>query len=104
MRTLAAAFAASTELFALPDEHKLSQLSRIAPQTNTGYSPFAFENLNRSRPPDLKEAFNVRRAGNNYTGVPDGFATVAATLWARLERAAAVAMARPQCVQAVRIT
>ena len=87
----AAAFAASTELFALPDEHKLSELSRIAPQTNTGYSPFAFENLNRSRPPDLKEAFNVRAGSGHVTsfaGCPARFETTALELWDVLVKAA----------------
>ena len=58
--TEAAAFAASSALFAQPETHKLEKLARITPQTNTGFSPFAFEALNRARPPDLKEAFNVR--------------------------------------------
>ena len=87
----AAAFAASTELFALPEEHKLSELSRIAPQTNTGYSPFAFENLNRSRPPDLKEAFNVRAGSGHVTsfaGCPARFETTALELWDVLVKAA----------------
>ena len=98
----AAAFAASTELFALPEEHKLSELSRIAPQTNTGYSPFAFENLNRSRPPDLKEAFNVRAGSGHVTsfaGCPARFETTALELWEVLVKAArryalALALAR----------
>ena len=87
----AAAFAASTELFALPEQHKLSELSRIAPQTNTGYSPFAFENLNRSRPPDLKEAFNVRAGSGHVTsfaGCPARFEPTALELWDVLVKAA----------------
>ena len=77
----------SAQLFALPPERKRA-LAQISAETNRGYSGLGRESLNRNRAGEPKEAFNVRRAGNNYTGVPDGFATVAATLWARLERAA----------------
>ena len=85
----------SAQLFALPPERKRA-LAQISAETNRGYSGLGRESLNRNRAGEPKEAFNVRRAGNNYTGVPDGFATVAATLWARLERAAPPAGVRWQ--------
>lgn len=53
-------FAESAALFALPDDVKRQQLTRIAPATNTGYCPLQSECINRSRPPELKEAFNFR--------------------------------------------
>ena len=89
--TEAAAFAASSALFAQPETHKLEKLARITPQTNTGFSPFAFEALNRARPPDLKEAFNVRDPtihSNDWSGCPDGFEAAALALWAELTLAA----------------
>lgn len=51
-------FAVSKELFDLPNKEE--RLARIRPQTNTGYAPFRSENINRARPPELKEAFNLR--------------------------------------------
>ena len=78
------AFAASRELFALPEEVKHQTLSRISPKTNMGYAPFAYEQLNRARAADLKEAFNVRcpRVHNNdFTGAPAAFEPVALELW-----------------------
>ena len=86
-----ASFAAARGLFALPDEHKRENLSRISPQTNLGYAPFSYEQLNRGRPPDLKEAFNVRNPvvhTNDFRGVSDGFEQTALTLWAAVEKAA----------------
>ena len=82
--TEASAFAAAAALFAQPEQHKLDMLARITPKTNTGYSPFAFECLNRARPPDLKEAFNVRDPdvhNNDFAGCPDGFEVAALALW-----------------------
>ena len=87
----AAAFAAASTLFALPDETKSGTLSRITPKTNMGYSPFAFEALNRNRPPDLKEAYNVRSPSvhsNDFAGCPSEFSHVALELWEIIERAA----------------
>lgn len=89
--TEASAFAAAAALFAQPEQHKLDMLARITPKTNTGYSPFAFECLNRARPPDLKEAFNVRDPdvhNNDFAGCPDGFEVAALALWAELAQAA----------------
>lgn len=89
----AEAFAASAELFALPDDTKGSELTMISPKTNTGYSPFAYEMLNRSRPPDLKEAFNVRNPelhppDGYFSGCPDAFRMKALALWDVLALAA----------------
>ena len=77
----------SARLFALPPERKRA-LAPISAETNRGYSGLGRESLNRNRAGEPKEAFNVRRAGNNYSGVPDGFEHVAEMLWARLELAA----------------
>ena len=74
------AFAAAEELFALPEAEKMEQLNRITPQTNIGYAPYGLEMLNRSRPPDLKECFNVRfepAHKNDFRGCPQRFETVA---------------------------
>jgi isopenicillin N synthase-like dioxygenase len=89
----AAAFAASEELFGLPDSTKSNDLTRISPETNTGYSPYAFEMLNRSRPPDLKEAFNVRSpeihpTDGYFSACPDAFRTKSLALWDVLALAA----------------
>ena len=84
------AFAASRELFSLPESVKRSSLSRISLK-NTGYAPFAFEHLNRARPADLKEAFNVREPrvhDNDFSGTPAGFEPVAQELWSVIETAA----------------
>lgn len=53
------AFASAKELFGLPDDEK-QRIKRIDPDSNMGYSPFASKSLNSSRPPELKEAMNVR--------------------------------------------
>jgi isopenicillin N synthase-like dioxygenase len=71
-------FAASRTLFALSDEDK-GELARISPATNTGYAPFRSESLNRSRPAELKEAFNLRfppKKVNDLSGCPPGYADV----------------------------
>lgn len=86
-------FAASTQLFDLPEEAKNDKLTRITPKTNTGYSPFAFEMLNRNRPPDLKEAFNVRSPevhppDGYFSSCPDAFRGAALELWEVLQKAA----------------
>ena len=68
------AFDKSKRLFALTDDAKAG-LKPYAPSTNTGFSKFATEALNTQRPPDLKEAFNVRckeHFTNDYTGMPEG--------------------------------
>ena len=50
-------FAATGELF---DPTKTQDYAAWSPATNTGYSAYRNESLNRNRPPDLKEAFNIR--------------------------------------------
>jgi isopenicillin N synthase-like dioxygenase len=85
-----AAFAESSSLFALSDNHKRDMLVRITPQTNTGYSPYMHESLNRSRPADLKEAFNVRNPElhpNNFIGCTDTFKTTTLELWTTIAKA-----------------
>lgn len=85
-----AAFAESSSLFALSDDHKRDMLVRISPQTNTGYSPYMHESLNRSRPADLKEAFNVRNPElhpNNFIGCTDTFRTTSLELWTTIAKA-----------------
>lgn len=84
------AFAAAEELFALPEEEKL-KLNRITPETNRGYAPFKCTNLNRSRPPDLLEAFNVRfepAHANDFRGCPERFVNVARQMLGVIEKAA----------------
>jgi len=70
-----AAFGHSAALFAMKDKEE--KLTRIHPSTNTGYSPFLSENINRARKdPERKEAFNVRfppTHSNNFSGCPPGF-------------------------------
>ena len=68
------AFDKSKQLFAMSDETKAG-LKPYAPSTNTGFSKLATEALNTQRPPDLKEAFNVKNKEhftNDYTGMPEG--------------------------------
>jgi isopenicillin N synthase-like dioxygenase len=83
-------FQASAQLFHMDEEHKKT-LCRIKPSTNTGYSPFQTESLNQNRPPELKEAFNIRfppAVENDYIGCPDTFQVAADALQAVLEKAA----------------
>lgn len=85
------AFDVASELFALPEAHKKSRLKRITPETNTGYAPRGHERLNRSRPADLKEAYNVgwpRLERNDFGGTPETFEATAGALWSVLELAA----------------
>jgi isopenicillin N synthase-like dioxygenase len=82
------AFEASASLFDMKDKTKLSRLN---PQTNMGYAPFQSESSNRSRPAELKEAFNVRfppARCNDLTGCPEGYASVVDRLQAALKDAA----------------
>lgn len=51
-------FEASREVFDNPTKHE--DYAPWAPAHNTGYSPYRNESLNANRPPDLKEAFNLR--------------------------------------------
>lgn len=91
-----AAFLESKHLFDLKQDHKESQLRRIHPTTNTGYSPLFSENINRSQRshPEAKEAFNVRweqqegDGTNDFTGCPPDFSPMAEALQACLQRAA----------------
>lgn len=53
-----ALFEASREVFANPNKH--GDYAPWSPAHNTGYSPYRNESLNANRPPDLKEAFNLR--------------------------------------------
>lgn len=77
-----AAFRESAALFAMEDKEE--KLTRIHPSTNTGYSPFLSENINRARKdPERKEAFNVRfppHHRNNLSGCPPGFESMAERL------------------------
>jgi len=57
--TLKHAFQASKGLFDLPESDKV-KLKKLDPKTNTGYTGYSQESLNRKRQPDMKEAFNVR--------------------------------------------
>jgi len=71
------AFAASAELFAMSEAEK-AKLVRITPQTNMGHAPLRSESINRSRPPELKEAYNIRfppRWTNDLTACPETFAS-----------------------------
>ena len=77
------AFAASEQLFGRSEETKLNDLRRWNPSHNMGYSPLASESTNSRRPPELKEAFNVRFAPshtNDYRGCPHSFVQVAEEL------------------------
>lgn len=51
-------FAASKDLFDNPN--KSNDYQPWSPVSNTGFSPYRNESLNANRPPDLKEAFNLR--------------------------------------------
>mmetsp|Transcript_1202 Transcript_1202/g.2769 ORF Transcript_1202/g.2769 Transcript_1202/m.2769 type:complete len:356 (-) Transcript_1202:238-1305(-) len=81
-------FAAAEKLFAQPEAHKNECYRALRPETNTGYSGFGKEQLNRGRPADLKEAYNIRRpelAKNDFSGVPVGFEEEALELWRAME-------------------
>lgn len=85
------AFDVSSRLFAMPTEVKMTSLARISPASNVGYAPLALEKANHSRPPDLREMFNVRNPRehtNRFDGTPEGTEAVALELWRVLERAA----------------
>eukprot|EP00956_Cyclotella_meneghiniana_P012966 scaffold18557_cov25-Cyclotella_meneghiniana.AAC.4 len=83
------AFHASKELFGLDNDHKMNELHRLSTNDNTGYAPFLSETLNRTRPPDLKEAFNVNyNPNNNLSGCPESFKTYSDLLLKKLKKAA----------------
>jgi len=83
------AFDKSKELFGLSEAEKQG-LRRYDPATNTGFSGYATESLNKIRPPDMKEAFNVRAKEhykNDYSGAPAGFGDMAEAFWDKLNEA-----------------
>jgi isopenicillin N synthase-like dioxygenase len=83
-------FQASSDLFHLDDSHKSNNLKRIKPSDNMGYSPFQTESINVSRPPELKEAFNVRfppANQNDLSGCPENFQSAVEALQSVLKKA-----------------
>lgn len=75
---LNSAFRLSKEMFQLPRDVKEEKMKRIDVETNTGYSPYASESLNRARAGrDKKEAFNIRYSNNDYSACPTGFEEMA---------------------------
>ena len=85
------AFELSKDLFNQPTEWKMTKIRRLGIIDNMGYSPCQTESLNRNRPPELKEAFNVRfppTHQNDYRGCPDSFADMVSELQVILHKAA----------------
>mmetsp|Transcript_91021 Transcript_91021/g.235012 ORF Transcript_91021/g.235012 Transcript_91021/m.235012 type:complete len:330 (+) Transcript_91021:92-1081(+) len=81
-------FAASKELFALPEEVKHQRLQQMCPETNAGYSPEGQEKLNARRGADMKESFNIKRPGmNDFAGCPGKFVEAAASIWHKADLA-----------------
>eukprot|EP00965_Chrysotila_dentata_P148647 4908535-Pleurochrysis_carterae.AAC.1 len=81
-------FEASRGLFDLDDQYKRDNLCRSNPETNAGYAPFGSESTNKSRPADLKEAFNTRLPAlglTDFSGTPEGYKETATSFWAALE-------------------
>ena len=75
------AFAASEELFESPLLGESCR--RWEPSHNMGYSPLKTESVNPSRPPELKEAFNVRfppTHQNDFRGCAASFTNVSLEL------------------------
>lgn len=67
-------FFASKDLFDLDDTRKKESLFPWHGSHNAGYIPMCTESHNPSRPPDMKEAFNVQCAGkNDFRGAPTDF-------------------------------
>eukprot|EP00971_Amphidinium_carterae_P133294 2639783-Amphidinium_carterae.1 len=85
------AFSSAKDLFALSDDQK-GALRAHRPETNSGFSAFAKEKLNRERGWDLKETFNVRRNcfedDGFFDGCPQGFQDATRRLWQALESSA----------------
>jgi isopenicillin N synthase-like dioxygenase len=76
-------FAAAAALFALDEGVKTTQLRPIHPIDNMGYAALYSESHNKSRPPESKEAFNVRfppTNQNNLQGCPERFCAAEAKL------------------------
>mmetsp|Transcript_57110 Transcript_57110/g.170216 ORF Transcript_57110/g.170216 Transcript_57110/m.170216 type:complete len:182 (-) Transcript_57110:624-1169(-) len=82
------AFCSSKELFALDINAKQEKLHRISPQDNRGYTLFQSEKLNTTRPPDLKEAFNVDYHENDLSGCPESFVASSELLLSALKKMA----------------
>lgn len=85
------AFQVSKEFFDMPVETKVTECRRLHPISNMGYSPYQTESTNPSRPPELKEAFNVRFPPvhqNDYRGCPDGYEMMVEELQNVLRKAA----------------
>jgi isopenicillin N synthase-like dioxygenase len=83
-------FQASSDLFHQDDSHKREKLKRIKPSDNMGYSPVQSESINKSRPPELKEAFNVRfppAHQNDFSGCPESFQSAVEVLQSVLKKA-----------------
>ena len=89
-REIEAAFAASSELFGLPDEAKAG-LAAHTPEDNLGFVPLASETTGGGgRNADAKEAYEVGFPGvrnNNFQGCPRGFQAMVEGLWERVNRA-----------------
>lgn len=80
------AFQSSKELFDLSEDFKKNHLRRINPKDNMGFAPVLSESINRSRPNELKEAFNLRfppKRQNDLSGCPDSFVEVTEKLQAK---------------------
>lgn len=83
------AFDASEQLFDSPSKQTCCRPWH--PSHNMGYSPYQTESTNPHRPPELKEAFNVRfppAHENDYRGCPDAYAEVADELQIIFKKAA----------------
>ena len=85
---LEAAFQSAKALFDLDDDVKLDSLKQLDPLSNTGYSGFGKEALNRNRLPDLKEVFNIRNTSvdnGDLVGTPPAFEENSKLLWDELK-------------------
>jgi isopenicillin N synthase-like dioxygenase len=85
------AFQSSKEFFDLPNETKLNECRPMLPAHNMGYTPVLAESTNPSRPPEMKEAFNVRflpAHENDFRGCPLSFVETANDMQRMFSRAA----------------
>ena len=81
----------SKEFFDMPIETKVDVCRPLKPIDNMGYSPYKTESTNPSRPPELKEAFNVRFSPahkNDYRGCPGGYDVMVEEMHSVLRKAA----------------